>query len=172
MDIRDILIDGVSQMNDWLDEAIANLTPDQFNWLPAGKTVSIAFNAWHVLRTEDNITNFVFQRQQPIWVREGHFEKLSLPKVDQGTGMTLEDARAVTIADVAALRSYGAAVAADTLAFLKQVPLETLQEVQQIKPLGEMPKWKVFRQVIMTHGFMHLGEVNAIKGELGLQFSI
>ena len=37
---------------------------------------------------------------------------------------------------------------------------------------GEMPKWKVLRQVVMTHGFMHLGEVNAIKGQLGLQFSI
>jgi hypothetical protein len=70
------------------------------------------------------------------------------------------------------LREYSAAVAADCLAFLKQVPLETLEEVQMIKPLGEMPKWRVFRQVVMTHGFMHLGEVNAIKGQLGLQFSI
>ena len=41
-----------------------------------------------------------------------------------------------------------------------------------IKPLGEMPKWRVARQVIMTHGFMHLGEINALRGQLGLPFSI
>jgi hypothetical protein len=35
-----------------------------------------------------------------------------------------------------------------------------------------MPKWKVLRQVVMTHGFMHLGEVNTIKGALGQSFSI
>jgi len=41
-----------------------------------------------------------------------------------------------------------------------------------IRPLGEMPKWKVCRQVLMTHGFMHLGEMNLIRGILGLQFMI
>jgi hypothetical protein len=30
----------------------------------------------------------------------------------------------------------------------------------------------VIRQVIMTHGFMHLGEINAVKGQLGLGFFI
>ena len=50
--------------------------------------------------------------------------------------------------------------------------MESLEEVQMIRPLGEMPKWRVLRQVVMTHGFMHLGEMNAIKGQLGLQFAI
>ena len=40
------------------------------------------------------------------------------------------------------------------------------------KPLGEMPKWRVVRQVLMTHGFMHLGEMNVLRGMMGLQFSI
>jgi hypothetical protein len=48
--------------------------------------------------------------------------------------------------------------------------MENLEGMQMIRPLGEMPKWKVVRQVIMTHGFMHLGEINAIKGQLGLGF--
>lgn len=172
MDIRDILIDGVAQLNDWLADAVKDLSAEQVNWLPQGKTVTIGFNTWHIVRTADNITNFVFQRKQPIWVEKGYFERLALPKVDQGTGMNLESARALTIIDPAALLEYARAVALDTVAFLKDVPLESLMEVQMIKPLGEMPKWRVFRQVVMTHGFMHLGEINAIKGQLGLQFSI
>ena len=172
MDVRDVLIDGISQMNEWMDEAIAVLAPDQVNFLPQGKTVSIGFNAWHIARTQDNITNFVFQRKNPIWIEGGYFERMALPKVDQGTGMGMDDARGIQIADPALLREYSAAVSKDCLDFIKTVPLATLEEVQMIKPLGEMPKWRVFRQVVMTHGFMHLGEVNAIKGQLGLQFSI
>ena len=172
MDVRDILIDGIGQMNDWMDEAVRDLSAEQLNFLPPGKTVSIGFNAWHIARTQDNITNFVFQRKNPIWMECGYFERMALPKVDQGTGMGLDDARAVTITDPALLREYSLAVATNCQAFLKTVPLATLEEVQMIKPLGEMPKWRVFRQVVMTHGFMHLGEINAIKGSLGLQFSI
>lgn len=172
MDIRDLLVDDITQMFDWTDEALAPMTTEQLNWLPEGKTVSAGFNAWHVYRTADNITHFVMQRQKPIWLEQGYADRMQLPPVDQGTGMGLEDARAIRINDIATLREYGDAVAKATLDYVKDVPLEVLEEVQMIKPLGEMPKWRVFRQVIMTHGFMHLGEINAIKGQLGLQFSI
>jgi len=172
VDIRDLLIDGIKQMTDWMDDALAPMTTEQLNWLPEGKTVSAGFNAWHVYRTADNITHFVMQRQKPIWLEQGYAERMQLPPVDQGTGMGLDDARAIRINDIAVLREYGQAVAKATLDYVKNVPLEVLEEVQMIKPLGEMPKWRVFRQVVMTHGFMHLGEINAIKGQLGLQFSI
>jgi hypothetical protein len=172
VDIRDILIDGIEQMTEWTDQALAPMTTEQVNWLPEGKTVSAGFNAWHVYRTADNITNFVMKKQKPLWLEQGYAERMQLPPIDQGTGMGLEEARAIHIADLAQLREYGNAVAKDTLAFLKDVPLATLEEVQLVKPLGEMPKWRMVRQVIMTHGFMHLGEINAIKGQLGLQFSI
>ena len=170
MEARDVLVDGVDQMTEWLDGALKDLDNEQTNFLPAGKTVSIGFNAWHVTRTADNITNFVMQdRKPPLWISKGYADRMGLPKVDQGTGMGMEDARALQF-DLPALHEYLADVRADTLAFLKVVPMEKLAEVQMIKPLGEMPKWRVVRQVIMTHGFMHLGEINGIKGQLGLGF--
>jgi hypothetical protein len=170
VDIRDVLIDGIAQMNEWMDGAIRDLSPEQVNYLPEGKTVSIGFNAWHVFRTQDNITNFVFRKQSPIWMEQGYLEKLGLPKVEQGTGMDLGTARSLTISDPSVLREYGDKVGKDCVSYLKDVDVDSLNEVQMIKPLGEMPRWRVFRQVCMTHGFMHLGEVNAIKGQLGLGF--
>ncbi len=171
-DIRELLIDGIDQMNDWLDNALKDLTNEHVNYLPEGKTTSIGFNAWHVLRTQDNITNFVLQdRKPPVWIEGGYADRMGLPKVDQGTGMSMEDARALKF-DNAALREYLSAVRGSTLDYLKVAPMDRLDEVQMIRPLGEMPKWKVVRQVMMTHGFMHLGEVNAIKGQLGLGFFI
>jgi hypothetical protein len=112
----------------------------------------------------------VFRKQTPIWMEQGYLEKLGLPKVEQGTGMELETARALTISDPALLREYGDKTGKDCVAYLKDVDPDSLNEIQMVKPLGEMPRWRVFRQVVMTHGFMHLGEVNAIKGQLGLGF--
>lgn len=172
MDVRELLIDGIEQMNQWLDDAIKDLDDGDVNFLPQGKTVSIGFNTWHVLRTQDNITNFVLQdRKPPIWIAEGFADRMGLPKVDQGTGMGLEDARALAF-NLADLREYGQQVNKSTIDFLKNADMEALNVVQMIKPLGEMPKVRVIRQVIMTHGFMHLGEVNAIKGQLGLGFFV
>lgn len=172
MDVRELLVDGVEQLNGWMLDALGELSPEQLNEVPGGKTVSAGFNGWHTWRTMDNIVNFVFQRKQPLWLEKGYCERMGLPKVDQGTGMSLADAQALTINDKEALLAYGRDVGADTVAFLKDVPTDTLEEVQLIKPLGEMPRWRVFRQVVMTHGFMHLGEINMYRGLKGLQFSI
>jgi len=142
------------------------------NWLPAGKDRQHRLNAWHVLRTQDNVINFVLQdRKPPVWITDGYADRMGLPKVDQGTGMSIEDARAMTF-NLADLREYGTKVAVSTMEFLKSVPLDTLNEVQVVRPLGEMPRWRVLRQVVMTHGFMHLGEINGAKGQLGLGFFI
>jgi hypothetical protein len=172
LDTRELLIDGIQQMNEWLDTAIKDLDDGDVNFLPPGKTVNIGFNVWHVLRTQDNITNFVLQdRKPPVWIAEGFAEKMGLPKVDQGTGMAVDEARALTF-NLGDLREYGTRVNASTMDFLKNADMAAMNEIQMIKPLGEMSKVKVMRQVIMTHGFMHLGEVNAVKGQLGLGFFI
>ena len=99
MDIRDVLVDGIKQMNEWMDEALDGLSAEQVNFLPQGKTVSIGFNAWHIARTQDNITNFVFRKKNPIWIEANYFERMALPKVDQGTGMGMDAARGIEIAD-------------------------------------------------------------------------
>jgi len=172
MDIRDILVDGIEQLSDWLDDNLDGLTLEQVNWCPDGKTVSIGFHAWHITRTADNITNFVFRKQPPIWLSEGYQERFDLPKNPQGTGMPLEDARQLVISDLGLLREYGRKALAASVDYVKSTPVETLAEIQLVKPLGEMPQWRVYRQVIMTHGFMHLGEINTNKGLQGIQFSI
>jgi DinB superfamily len=172
VDHRDVLIDGIVQMNEWMDAALDGLTNEQVNYLPEGKTTSIGFNAWHVFRTQDNIVNFVFRKQPPIWMEQGYLDKMGLPKVEQGTGMDTEIARSIKIGDLSVLREYGKKAGEACASYLKNVDLDSLNEVQMIKPLGEMPRWRVFRQVCMTHGFMHLGEVNAVKGQLGLGFFI
>ena len=172
MDIRDLLVDCIKQLGDWTEDALKELSAEQINFLPEGRTTSIGFSAWHVYRTADNITNFVIQQKPPVWIAEDYVTRMGLPKVAQGTGMGLDDARGITIADPAMLLEYGNKVLGNVMEYIKATSLAELEPIQLIKPLGEMPRWRVFRQVVMTHGFMHLGEINALRGMMGLSFSI
>lgn len=130
--------------------------------------MSIGWNAWHWYRTVDNITHLIFKGEKPLWVTQGYYEKLGLDPRLQGTGMPGDEAKAIEIRDIALLRAYGEQVTKACLALLRTLDEAVFAEEQEVKPLGVMPKWRIFRQVIMTHGFMHLGEIYALKGQLGI----
>jgi hypothetical protein len=172
LDVRDILVDGIQQLSDWTDDSLKDLTTEQVNWLPQGNTLSAGFHAWHISRTCDNVVNFVLSQKPPIWLEKGYMEKFALPKAAQGTGMSLEDARNIKISDPALLREYCHEAFALTMDYVKACPEEKMTEVFLLKPLGEVPVWRVFRQVLMTHGFMHLGEINTNRGMMGKGFSM
>ncbi len=169
MDGREVLLDGIQQVVDWYDEALLSLTEEQLNYHPGGLGMSVGWNAWHWYRTVDNITHLVFKREKPLWITQAFYEKLELDPRQQGTGMPGDEAAAIKIKDADILRAYGEAVTAACLELLRSIDESVFSEMQRIDPLGEMPKWRVFRQVIMTHGFMHLGEIYAVKGQMGLQ---
>lgn len=172
MQVRDVLLNGIEQMNNWMHDAVDELNIEQLNWVPEqGLALSAGFNAWHIFRTQDNLTNFVLQgRKPPLWLSQGFMERVGGPKVEQATGMPLEEARAIVINDKAALIEYGQAVAADSLAYLRTLGDEDLERPVTIRPQGEMPIWRLFREVYMTHGFMHLGEINVLRGIQGMPF--
>src|SRR6266536_2399895 len=92
-----------------LDGSLKGLTSEQLHAVPAGnpKANTIAWGVWHVIRTQDNVTRFVLQnRRSPVWTEGGYAEKLGLPPVAQGTGMSIDDAHALRIPDVAVFGEY------------------------------------------------------------------
>jgi hypothetical protein len=75
---------------------------------------------WHYVRTEDNIVRFILQNRRPtVWMEGGWAERLSLPPVTQGTGMSAGDAQALRIADLAAFAQYKRDVYASTDEWLR-----------------------------------------------------
>jgi len=86
-----------------LEKSLADLTPEQLHAVPAGhqKANTIAWGLWHYARTEDNIVRWVIQeRRPPIWTEAGYGERLGLPPVAQGTGMSTQEAHALRIKDL------------------------------------------------------------------------
>ncbi len=158
-----------------LDAATADLTPAQWHTVPADsdRANHIAFELWHFYRTEDNIVRFILQGRRPtVWMEGGWAERLGLPPVMQGTGMSVAEAQALRIADLDGFREYVRAVRASTDAYLAQPDASTFDQPVTVKPLGEMPAVRALGQVVVTHGFTHLGEIELIRTLLGLKPAI
>ena len=108
------------------------------------------------------------QNRRPIvWAEGGYAEKLGLPPVAQGTGMTTQEAQAFRIKDLGLFREYVKKVWASTDEYLAKIDPATLDATVTIKPLGDMPAIRALAQVCVGHGFTHVGEIELAKTLVG-----
>jgi len=158
------------RLHKMLDTSMSDLTPEQLHTVPGGhpKTNTIAWVIWHVVRTEDNVVRFVVQGRRPtVWAEGGYAEKLGLPPVAQGTGMSTEDAHALRIRDVQVFREYMQKVWASTEEFFAAADDAVFAKTVTVKPLGEMPVARALGQVCASHGMMHYGELELARTLVG-----
>ncbi len=175
MTLVDFIKAELKRLHTMLDAGTRDLTPEQWHAIPGGNpnANSIAFEMWHYARTEDNIVRFILQNRRPtVWMDGGWADRLKLPPVAQGTGMPAADAQALRIDDLAAFRQYVDAVYASTDDYLANPDASTFDAPVTVKPLGEMPAIRALGQVVMTHGFTHLGEIELIRTLHGLRPAI
>ncbi|MCE2405341.1 MAG: DinB family protein [Dehalococcoidia bacterium] len=151
-----------------LDDAAAGLSQEQAHWRPDAGGNHIAFVLWHYSRTVDNIVRFVLQRKPTIWMEGKWDERFGLDSKSQGTGMSREDALAVSISDLPAFTSYMKEVWREAGGYLDTVSEGDLDRKQMVRPLGELTLEEILGTVLLTHGYTHLGEVWLLKGMQGL----
>lgn len=169
MDTRDFLKHFVGALHDAYDRALGDLSEEQFYFRPSETTNHIAFTAWHWVRTEDNVVQFVLQRQQTVWVMDQLDERWGLPRVAQGTGMPIEEAAALRVPSVGEFLEYARKVWAATNRYLDAVTEEELSRVTKISPFGEIPVLQGLGQTVLVHGNQHLGEIWLIRELQGLK---
>lgn len=151
--------------------AIEDLTEDELHYRPDGPCNSIGFDAWHIPRTADNLIHFAFEREMPVWLQQGLNEAWGLPKADQGTGMTPEEAYALRFPDAKLLAQYSRDVAAAIVPKIQAMSDEYLMERMDIRPNGNLARWEIIGQVIINHGHDHFGQINmglTLSGKPGL----
>src|SRR5215831_5225640 len=160
----------LTRLHKALDKSLEGLTPEQLHQVPAGhpSANTIAWGLWHYVRTEDNVVRYILQNRRPIvWAEGGYAEKLGLPPVAQGTGMSAQEAQALRIKDLGLFRDYVRKVWASTDEYLTKVDPATLDGNVTIKPLGDMPAIRALAQVCVSHGFTHVGEIELAKTLVG-----
>lgn len=151
------------------EKAIEGLTAGQFAYRPTESTNHIAFTAWHWVRTEDNIVQFVLHRQPTVWVEEGLDVAWGLPRVAQGTGMDPVEAHNMPVPAVADFLDYARKVWRKTDAYIGQLNQAELDRVTKVQPFGEIPVFQVLGQTLIAHGNQHLGEIWLTKELQGLR---
>ena len=162
---------GLKHLHAGLDKTLAELTPEQLHTVPAGhpKANTIAWNLWHVARTEDNVVRFVLQNRRPtVWQEGGYAEKLGLPPVAQGTGMPTAEAQTLRLKDVPLFREYVQKVWASTDDFLATTDPAALEAKVTVKFVGELPAVQALGQICLTHAMAHAGEIDLARTLLGL----
>ncbi len=169
MSTIDFIRAGLRQMHSAYNDAIADLTPEQVHWRANDNGLPIAFILWHYVRTEDNVIQFVLQRKSTVWLDAGWDAKFGLDRIAQGTGMSLQAAQNLRIGSQDDWQQYMCAVWQATEEFLASKDDAYLQEKTTVKPLGEMAVLNAIGNMCLTHGFTHLGEIQHLRGLLGLR---
>ena len=160
----------VARLIDDLNASIEDLDDDELHAHAMAGHPSIGFHAWHVLRTIDNIVNFVFYRDPPVWTAQRLHEQWGLPKVDQGTGMELDDATAMRFPGAAALVDYGVAVREAARAKIETMDDDFLLGTTQARVGGRMTerqRIETLGQVVIAHGGQHYGQIQVLRQLLG-----
>jgi hypothetical protein len=170
--VLDFIRDSIHQQHEAWDKAISELTLDQLHFRPNGQGNHIGFIAWHYMRTEDNLVQFVFQNRKPtVWLEGGYDQQFGLPRTAQGTGMPAEEAAQMRLPSVEQWMTYQRAVWQATDGWLESVTEADLQRIVRIMPFGEIPVLTAVRIPIVNHGFTHLGQVQHLRKLQGLKAS-
>ncbi len=149
------------------ERSIQDLSVEELNHVPHERANSIGFDIWHIARTIDNVVFFVFDRETPIWLRDGYDQRFALPKVAQGTGMGTEDAQTLRFPDPAVFLEYVRVLREACVPRVAAMTDEYLAEVVLLKPWGDQPRMQHIGQVLIAHGNSHLGKASLARTLLG-----
>jgi hypothetical protein len=153
-----------------LDASLTDITDDQLHAVPGGhpEVNTIAWNVFHCVRTEDNVVRFVLQNRRPtVWAEGGYAERLGLPPVAQGTGMSSAEAQALRVKDVAVFREYMQRAWASTDDLFARAEPGFFEKTVTVKPLGDMPALRALGQICLGHTLMHVGQIEMARTLVG-----
>jgi len=171
MDSITLLREQLRGAHEYLDETMADVTPEQLQWIPPGKATPLGANYLHLLQSEDLLVNEALQQKQPLASGEwsgklGASEPMPMPPTEEADYAAWT--RRVQL-DMPTLREYGRAVYAATDAYMGSLSPEDLDAMVDMSSMGMSPvkvSWVLSRYVI-GHADNICGEASCLKGLQG-----
>ncbi|MGE5774883.1 MAG: DinB family protein [Chloroflexota bacterium] len=122
------------------DEALNDLTEDQFRCIPPGGEHSIAWIIFHLARCEDITMNLLVAGTAQIFLKDGWQKKMNATIIHSGNSMDGREMAAFSArVDIAALRVYRQSVGRRTRALVKKLkPEQFKQKVDPARAQGIM----------------------------------
>ena len=168
-----LLVWGLRQLHERVESLVGDLTDEQLAWSPALGAHSLGLTLWHIPRCDDNYLRQHIQGRTEVWQEEEWFRRWGLDQ--QSTGMLLSDEEAgdLRFPGKDEVLAYARRVWSEVTSFVEGLaPTDLQQPVSQVERTAGMTIGQVVVTHIYGHDSRHLGEMEYIKGLLGLQGSV
>lgn len=155
-----------------MTRVVQDLTAAELAWRPHPAANSIGFLLWHVARVEDRWLQRYAHDAEEVWTRAGWAARCALPEEATGVGYTVEQLAAFCVPSLEGLLGYFAAVRQETLAYLRGLDEQALEEHPGRIPFPEVSRRplpddftiaRMFRQLIGEEN-QHLGQMAYVRG--------
>ena len=147
---------------------VAELSDEQLAWRPAARAHSIGFTIWHTARADDNVQADLTGSDLE-WVTGAYAKRWEHPERGVGTGWDDERAAALPLPPKNELLAYVRRVFERVDAALGTIDDAAFSRVIESRFMeGDSTLGEVV-MACMSHDNRHLGEIEYIKGLLGLR---
>lgn len=151
---------------------VGDLADDQLSWRPSPRAHSIGFALWHTARSDDNVQLDLNGRALE-WETGGYAARWRHPERGAGTGWDDERAAALPLPPRDELYEYVRRVFAAVDAAMEVIDEHRLDQMlpEKSRFLGRETTYGEVMLLCISHDNRHLGEMEYIKGLLGLKGS-
>jgi len=163
----------------WYPELLVQgLSPEQLAWQPEQHDTSIIFALWHAYRAEDDLVHGMVMQRPSVFVSQNWAGRLPVTETGVtpfGNGLSREQIGRIRL-DASAVVAYAQAVGESVLSYLAslsdeeaavEISLPFFKDVYRDVDVVSRAEAIVFFSI--GHVSEHLGEVQFVKGLLGLK---
>jgi hypothetical protein len=160
------------EVHDRILRDVSDRTHEQFLWRPNPGISSIAYLLWHLVRTEDLTIQTQFKKAPLIYEAEGWANRLGIDPSLGPAGLTPDQLDAV-VYRLEHFSPYAHAVWNNTSEVLKGMRNGDLERPLNILDLPQVTSvGALFRTVLVSHPWRHLGEILYIKQLQGWRYRL
>jgi hypothetical protein len=157
---------------------VPGLSREQLHWQPEGHDTSIMFALWHAYRATDELVHGIVAQKPSVFATQGWSERLPVEKMGVtpfGNGASREQIGALDL-HIDDVLEYAKAVGASINAYLASISDEQAAEEIALPfftgvypDVDRMSRIETIAFFAIGHVSEHLGEVQFIKGLLGMK---
>jgi hypothetical protein len=118
MEMKELIQNGLEDVNRVFDTTLDGLTPEELKWQPRSDAKSIGFILFDSIRAEDHLIHRL-QGKPQLWESEKWYQKFNKTIEDGGAHYTEEQLAAFVVPDLKELLAYAEVVRKETLRYLK-----------------------------------------------------
>jgi uncharacterized damage-inducible protein DinB len=162
VNITEFIGKSLAESNEYINQAIKGLSPDELSFRPQPHSNSIAFLLWHLARIEDIWINKILLGEKEMYESEGWYQKFGTPAQDSGFGYDVKKIDVWPVPTLVLLQAYATTVRGKTQVFLNSL---NDQKLDESKDLG----WRkgtigsALSHLVMEVG-EHTGQIGYIRG--------